>query len=548
MALRFATPASEAYNFPLTIGHLLDSALISAADQEIVYRDKIRFTYREFRQRVGRLASVLADLGAEQGTVVAVMDWDSHRYLEAYFAVPMMGAVLETINVRLSPQQIAYTLEHAEAQVLIVHRDFLELAQRMLPQLPRIKAVIAILDGADESSPVLACGEYEALLSTGSPDYKFSDFDENAIATTFYTTGTTGNPKGVCFSHRQIVLFALASKAPFGVTRNRGLGHGEVYMPLTPMFHVHAWGMPYVATMLGLKQVYPGRYEPDLLIDLKLREGVTFSHCVPTIMEMVLTAADRRGADLSGWTVKIGGSAMTAALFRAGRERGMELLSGYGMSETCPTICVARRHTGSTDEADEIAALTAAGVPLPLVSVRIVDEQMNTLPNDGSAQGELVVRAPWLTPCYVGAPEESESLWQGGWLHTRDVATIDALGYIRIRDRLKDVIKSGGEWVSSLALEDLVAAVGGVAEVAAVGVPHARWGERPIIIATLKDGFDPRTAAEEIMARLRAAAAAGQISRYAIADRVEIVEAIPRTSVGKIDKKALRARFAATLE
>ncbi len=541
MALRFAQRAREAYQFPLTIGHLLDSAVLTSAGREIVYRDQARFDYRSFRERIGRLASVLAGLGAQEGTTVAVMDWDSHRYLEAYFAVPMMGAVLQTVNVRLAPAQIMYTLVHAKAEILLVHRDFFPMLETLLPQLPNIKAVIAILDGADLPLPSGVAGEYEQLSAAADPVFAFRDFDENALATTFYTTGTTGEPKGVCFSHRQIVLFVLHAKAPFGALQAGGLGHGDVYMPLTPMFHVHAWGMPYMATLLGLKQVYPGRYEPQTILDLRKREGVTYSHCVPTVLRMVLDAADRCAADLSGWRMKIGGSALTAALCKEGRGRGMVLVSGYGMSETAPTIAVARTRSGNDDEEAQIAAMTVSGVPIPLVSARIVDSEMRELPNDGKTQGELVVRAPWLTPCYIDDPAASDALWRGGWMHTQDVATIDPDGTIIIRDRLKDVIKTGGEWLSSLTLENLIASVEGVAEVAVVGVFHARWGERPIAVIRYTGAAAPTL--ESINAPIAAAVARNELSRYALMDRIELVEAMPRTSVGKIDKKALRRLF-----
>jgi len=498
----------------------------------------MRLNYRKLRERIGALASVLTGLGAQEGMTVAVMDWDSHRYLEAYFAIPMMGAVLQTVNIRLAPAQIAYTLSHAKAEILLVHRDFFPIVEAILPKLPSIKAVLAITDGADVALPHFAAGEYERLLATADVGFAFRDFDENAIATTFYTTGTTGHPKGVCFSHRQIVLLVLNAKAPFGVTQAGGLGHGDIYMPLTPMFHVHAWCVPYIATLLGVKQVYPGRYEPQTILELREREGVTFSHCVPTILKMVLDAAAHKGTDLSGWRMKIGGSALTSALCKEGRNRGMTLISGYGMSETAPTVAVARLSAGIQDEEAQIAAMTVSGVPIPLVSARIVDQNMRELPHDGKTQGELVLRAPWLTPCYMGDPAASEALWRGGWMHTQDLATIDPDGTIIIRDRLKDVIKTGGEWLSSLTLENLVASVEGVSEVAVVGVPDARWGERPIAAITSTAALPPDL--EAINAPITSAIARGELSRYALVDRVEVLQAMPRTSVGKIDKKALR--------
>ena len=540
MALRFAETAREAYRFPLTIGHLLDSALMSCADRQIVYRDQVRLGYPEFRERIGRLAAALCGLGVQEGTTVAVMDWDSHRYLEAYFAIPMMGAVLQTVNVRLAPAQIAYTLAHAKAEVLLAHRDFFPLIEALLPQVPSIKAVIAIADGAAAAPPSFAVAEYESLLAAAAADFEFRDFDENAMATTFYTTGTTGEPKGVCFSHRQIVLFVLNAKAPFGVSQAGGLGHGDVYMPLTPMFHVHAWGVPYIATLLGLQQVYPGRYEPKTILELHQRERVTFSHCVPTVLRMVLDAATACNADLSGWRMKIGGSALTVALCKEGRRRGMTLVSGYGMSETAPTVAVARTNADDQDEEAQIASMTVSGVPVPLVTARIVDSNMRELPHDGKTQGELVLRAPWLTPCYMGDVAASEALWRGGWMHTQDVATIGPDGSIIIRDRLKDVIKTGGEWVSSLTLENLVSGVEGVVEVAVVGVPDALWGERPAAIITCADDVSPPLL-DSLNAPIRAAIARGELSRYALLDAVQMVKAMPKTSVGKIDKKVLRS-------
>ncbi|MDR6510996.1 fatty-acyl-CoA synthase [Novosphingobium capsulatum] len=542
MPLRFAEPATEAYRFPLTIRHLLDSALTTASDRRIVYRDQGSWTYREFAGRVGRLASLLADLGAEQGMTIAVMDWDSHRYLEAYFAVPMMGAVLQTVNVRLPAPQVAYTLNHAKAEILLVHHDFFPLVEAVLPSLPGVKAVVAIMDGTQGALPAFAKGEYEALSAAASPDYPFEDFDENAVATTFYTTGTTGNPKGVCFTHRQLVLHTLACNAPFGAADGTGFAYKDVYMPLTPMFHVHAWGVPYVATMLGMTQVYPGRYEPEMLCRLHAQHKVTYSHCVPTILRMLLDAAEKTGTDVSGWTITVGGSALSPQLCAEGRRKGMRLIAGYGMSETGPLVSVARIRPGTEgDDAAEIQALTAT-VPAPLISARIVDDDMNDLPHDGQTRGELVLRAPWLTPCYTGDAKASETLWHGGWMHTQDIATIDPDGYIRIRDRLKDVIKTGGEWIDSIQLEELVATAEGVVEVAVVAMPDAKWGERPLAVVVVRPGA--ALTLETLNAPIEAAISQGTITRYAKLERFAVVEGLPRTSVGKIDKKLIRATHA----
>ncbi len=544
MPLRFAMPATEAYHAPLTIRHLLDGVLSRAADQEIVYRDQARFTYREMFGRIGRLASLLEGAGAGRGTTVAVMDWDSHRYLEAYFAVPMMGAVLQTVNVRLPPPQIAYTLKHAAAQVILVHRDFFPIVDAILPLLPEVKAVIAIMDGTDGPLPAWATGEYEALSARASADFPFEDFDENALATTFYTTGTTGNPKGVCFTHRQLVLHTLASCGPFGASpASPSIGMGDVYMPLTPMFHVHAWGVPYVATMLGLKQVYPGRYEPAMLCRLREEHRVSYSHCVPTVLEMVLQASRQLGTDLTDWKMTIGGSALTRMQCAEAVRRGMKVAVGYGMSETGPMVTKAvRRFPEHFDDADAaVSVCTTAGISTPLVDVRIVDEAMNSLPHDGVTRGELVIRAPWLTVCYTGDSEASEALWRGGWMHTQDVATMDPHGHVQIRDRLKDVIKTGGEWIDSIHLEELVATAEGVAEVAVIAVPDEKWGERPLAVVVAQSGAVPTL--DMLNKPVEQAIAAGAITRYAKIERFEVVEQLPRTSVGKIDKKTLRGKY-----
>lgn len=544
MALRFATPAPGAHHYPLTIRHLLDGVVDRAGEQQIIYRDQRVQTYRQTIERVGRLASLLVAQGVESGMTVAVMDWDSHRYLEAYFAVPMMGAVLQTVNVRMTPQQIAYTLDHAEADILIVHRDFWPVADAILPSLPGIKSVIVILDGEEDALPEWATGEYEALSAAASSDFPFVDFDENALATTFYTTGTTGNPKGVCFSHRQLVLHTLAAAGWFGASSaSPYLGVGDVYMPLTPMFHVHAWGLPYVATMLGLKQIYPGRYEAGMICTLRQTHQVSYSHCVPTVLKMVIDHGRAIGADLSGWKMTIGGSALTKAMWAEAQSVGIIVGAGYGMSETCPFIAraVTRSPEQQRCEGTLIDSLTIAGVGGPLVEMRIVDEAMNPMPHDGETRGELVLRAPWLTVCYARDPAGSRALWQGGWLHTQDIATIDAQGNLNIRDRLKDVIKTGGEWVDSLQLEELVATAEGVAEASVVAVADAKWGERPLVVVVPEPGATLTLAG--INAPVRAAILAGSITRYASLERFEIVDALPRTSVGKIDKKLLRARF-----
>ena len=400
--------ASSAYGYPLLIKQLLHTPMALAADQEIVYRDQLRYRYRDFRNRVARLAQVLGGLGIKRGDVVAVMDWDSPRYLECYFAVPMMGAALMTVNVRLTPQQIAYCLDHAKAALLLVHHDFLPVLEQLRDRTPALERFILIADGNNEPPPTGFAGEYEQLLAAAAPEYEFPDFDENTRATTFYTTGTTGQPKAVAFSHRQILLHTLGSGLNHAMPPAEQRFHaGDVYMPLTPMFHVHAWGFPFLATLLGVKQVYPGRYQPAALLKLITQERVTFSHCVPAILQMLLDAPEAETADLKGWKVVVGGSALTPGLARRASEHGIEVWCGYGMSETCPILTCAQVKPGLTLDADQkLAVRCKTGKPLPLVELRIVDPDMRDVPRDGRAVGELVARAPWLTQAYGGDAAE----------------------------------------------------------------------------------------------------------------------------------------------
>lgn len=536
------TPA--AYAYPLLIKQLLHTPLATAPEQEISYQGRLRYTYREFNARLGQLANTLTALGVEAGQTVAVMDWDSHRYLECFFAVPMMGAILQTVNVRLSAEQILYTLNHAEADVVLVHHEFLPLLAQIADRLTHVRRFVLIADGADVTkAPVALAGEYEALLAAASPHYHFPDFDENAQATVFYTTGTTGDPKGVYFSHRQLVLHTLSLAAATGGAVAQGRLHREdVYMPITPMFHVHAWGFPYLATLLGLRQVYPGKYLPDTLLRLIREERVTYSHCVPTILHMLLTHPHAAEVDFSGWKVVIGGSALPQAQAMAAMKRGIDLYTGYGMSETCPVLTLAHLESADLSQPPEVQAVLRAktGRPMPLVDLRVVDPDMAPLPQDGQSTGEVVVRTPWLTQGYLKAPEASETLWEGGYLHTQDIGHLDARGYLKITDRIKDVIKTAGEWTSSLALEDVIGKLEAVAEVAVIGIPDEKWGERPLALVVLKPDFVGKLSEHALRNQAAKQVEESGTSRHGVLLQVQFVEALARTSVGKINKRAMR--------
>ncbi|MEE3916407.1 fatty acid--CoA ligase [Pseudomonas viridiflava] len=539
---RVLPPADGAYQYPLLLKRLLMSGSRYEKTREIVYRDSVRYTYVELNERICRLANALTAAGVKAGDTVAVMDWDSHRYLECMFAIPMIGAVIHTVNVRLSPEQIAYTINHADDRVVLVNSEFVGLYNAIAGHLTTVEKTLLLTDLPEKTAdlPNLV-GEYEELLAAASPEYEFEDFDENSVATMFYTTGTTGNPKGVYFTHRQLVLHTMGVATIMGcIDSVRLLGTDDVYMPITPMFHVHAWGVPYAATMLGLKQVYPGRYDPELLVELWRKEKVTFSHCVPTIMQMLLNAKSAADIDFGGWKIIIGGSSLTRTLYKAAKAKGIQLTAAYGMSETGPLISVAHINeelkAGSEDE--RITYRIKAGVPGMLVDAAIVDEHGNFLRADGETQGELVLRAPWLSESYYREPEKGAEMWAGGWMHTGDVATLDGMGFIDIRDRIKDVIKTGGEWISSLALEDLCSRHPAVREVAVVGIPDPQWGERPFALLVVREGHE--LDARILKEHLKPFVEQGHINKWAIPSQIALVTEIPKTSVGKLDKKKMR--------
>ena len=537
----------SAYYNPLLIKSLLDNPIRQFPEQEIVYGDFKRQTYRDLGERVSRLASGLAGLGVRRGDTVAVMDWDSHRYLECFFAIPMMGAVLHTVNIRLSPEQILYTINHAEDDVILINTEFLPVLEAIRDRIEPVKKLVLLNDTGQTPATTLDIGtEYETLLASGDPDYKFPDFSEDARATTFYTTGTTGLPKGVYFSHRQLVLHTFGTLAALTGTGQGRFNRDDVYMPITPMFHVHAWGIPYAATLLGVKQIYPGRYVPEQLLSLIQCENVTFSHCVPTILQMLLASPKVEEIDLSRWKVTIGGAALPQALAKQARDRGVDIFTAYGMSETCPLLTLAhlKPHMLDWDEERQLEIRCKTGLPLPLVELRVVDEDMNDLPHDGTTSGEVVVRSPWLTQGYLKDPQTSEQLWRGGYLHTGDIGTIDQEGYLKITDRLKDVIKTGGEWISSLELEDLILKHPAVAETAVVGIPDPKWGERPLALVVLKPDRTGQVDETTIRDWLKDFADKGIISKWGIPDRVLFVDSIPKTSVGKLNKKEMRQQYA----
>lgn len=538
-------PTDEAYAYPLLIKRILADSLKYEPNNEIVYRDLTRYNYFELNKRIRKLANVLTNLGIRAGDTVAVLDYDSPRYLELYFAIPMIGAILHTVNYRLSPEQVLYTMNHAEDKIVFTNTDFFPLLKGIKGKLTVSTPCILMTDSGElPDEEMNISGEYEDLLKSASDVYDFPDFDENSVATIFYTTGTTGNPKAVYFTHRQLVLHSLGASMALGsidsVCRFRS---DDVYMPLTPMFHAHAWGFPYLATMLGVKQVYPGRYEPEMLLRLLLIEKVTVSHCVPTILHMLVSSPVAKAIDLSHWKVIIGGAALSAGLAKAALELNIDVITGYGLSETCPVLSLTymNKEDRKLDIDKQVELRTKTGVPVPLAELKIVDENMKPLPQDGKSVGEIVARAPWLTQSYYKEEERSKELWKGGYMHTGDVAHVDDRNFFKITDRMKDLIKTGGEWISSLEQENLISKHPSVSEVAVVGVPDPKWSERPYAMVVLKEGKETTT--EDMQEFLKQFVENGTINKWAIPQRIDFVKAIPKTSVGKIDKKRIRAEY-----
>lgn len=532
---------ASAYSYPLLIKSLLYTPVVDDPDQEIVYRDSLRFTYVEFKQRVCRLANALIRMGVKKGDTVGVMDYDSHRYLECFFAVPMIGAVLHTVNIKLSPTQISYTVNHAEDDFILVNEDFLPFVEQIRAKLDSVKGYVVLSDDKKEfETTIPVIGEYETLLEQEKAEFEFEDFDENTRATTFYTTGTTGLPKGVYFSHRQLVLHTLATLTSLGTVESQGRFHqNDVYMPITPMFHVHAWGFPYIATFTGVKQVYPGKYAPSMLLNLIEKEGVTLSHCVPTILHLLMNDTSFAERDLTNWKVVVGGSSLPRSICSAYLAKGTDIYAGYGLSETCPVLTIAHVTEENLTDEEELDIRCKAGRPLPLVDLKVVEDDMSEVPMDGNSVGEVVVRSPWLTQGYLKDKRSSETLWKGGYLHTGDVAVMDEKRYVNVTDRMKDVIKIGGEWVSSLELEDIIGLHPAVKEVAVIGTPDEKWVERPFALVVRSSEVSEK----DLVKHLKGYTEKGLLTRQALLLKVRFVEEIDKTSVGKINKKGLREKY-----
>jgi fatty-acyl-CoA synthase len=524
---------------PLTVDMIFRHAEQHHGDVPIVTNNpsgKVRSSYAEWAQRTRRLGGVFDGLGISADGRIATFAWNSARHLELYFAGPCSGRVVHTLNIRLVPEQLTYIANHAEDEVVFVDRTLLHLLWPLMDTMKTVQHVVVMDDGGDNEVPddprVL---DYEALLADAQPA-EFSGTDENSAAYMCYTSGTTGNPKGVVYSHRSTVLHAMAVVSPNAF----GLSVRDTAMPVVPMFHANAWGIAHAAPAAGAALVLPGAMmQPPALADLIVDESVTFTAGVPTVWQGVLPHLAGRPHKLR--EIGCGGSAVPKALSEAYREQvGLTILQAWGMTETHPVASsgVLPRAFDDADDEARAAQRARAGQPLLGVEARIVDaDTLEPQPWDDVATGELQVRGPWCAQEYYNPDAGVELLTPDGWMKTGDVAAMAPDGNIRIADRTKDLIKSGGEWISSVDLENAIMSHPAVKEAAVVGIPHPKWDERPLACVVLKDG---ETATEqEILDHI-----APLVAKWWLPDAVEFIDEVPKTSVGKFSKKDLRTRFA----
>ena len=522
---------------PLLISSIITHAARHHGNTEIVSRrtegDLHRYNYRECEQRTKKLAKALSSLGTSLGTPIGTLAWNGYRHLEIYYAVSGTGAVTHTINPRLFPEQIAYVIDHAEDHAVFFDLSFLPLIERIAPLCPSVKHWVVLTSRSHMPSSALELLCYEELLAAQDDAFEWPTFDEQTPSGLCYTSGTTGNPKGVLYTHRSTMLHCYASALPDAL----GCSSQDVIAPVVPMFHVNAWGLPYSAPLAGAKLVLPGpKLDGASLYELFEQEGVTYSAGVPTIwLGLLQYVQDRKLAFSTFRRTVIGGSAAPAAMIRTLLGMGVEVVHGWGMTEMSPLGTISRlsaKHLELPMD-QQLRVLEKQGRAVYGVDMKIVDDGGNELPWDGKAFGDLHVRGPWIANCYYKS--ESSPLIDG-WFPTGDVATIDANGYMQITDRSKDVIKSGGEWISSIEIENMAASHPAVLMAACIGVHHPKWDERPLLVAVKKPGFE--VTREELLGHFE-----GKIPKWWIPDDVAFVEDIVLTATGKVQKMTLRDRF-----
>jgi fatty-acyl-CoA synthase len=520
-------------DYQLTLKHLLDRMRGPCAAAEVVTLQEdgvTRASYGEVAQRVDRLCRALEKLGVQQGDRVATFMWNSQAHLELYMT-PCMGIVLHMLNIRLFPEQLTYIANHAQDKIIFVDDSLVPLLEKVAPTFETVEHFVIVGDGDGGSLPNVL--RYEELIAEQAEGYDYPELDERAAAGLCYTSGTTGNPKGVLYSHRSNMLHCLGS----GLSDVTGVTASDRVLPVVPMFHVNAWGLPYLCVLVGADLVMPGRFlQGEPLAKLIEGEKVTMAGAVPTIWMDLLRYADEHKPDLSSLrTVVCGGAAVPESLMRAFEERhGVKIIQGWGMTETSPLGAVALPPADAEGE-EHWAYRRMTGRVIPFVEVRLMGDD-GEVPWDGTSTGEIEIRGPWIASSYYEDPSGADK-FHDGWLRTGDVASIDSLGFIQITDRAKDLIKSGGEWISSIELENALMSHPAVVEAAVIAKPDERWTERPLACVVCKEGEQP--SAEDLRKHLEPL-----VAKWWLPDEFAFIEAVPKTSVGKFDKKVLRGQLA----
>ncbi len=523
---------------PLTLDVFLEHGGRYFGKQEIVSRTLggiHRYHYSDFYSRTKQLANALLEWGVKDGERVATFCWNHYQHLELYFGVPITGAVTHTVNLRLFAEQIVYIFNHAQDRILFIDRSLYPMLMGLMDKLPLLKTIVLIGEGDDpEVPPGKELVDYEDFIRGHSADFDYPKLDENSACGLCYTSGTTGDPKGVMYTHRSTVLHTLG----VGLAASLAITSYDSLLPVVPMFHANAWGTPYASVMVGAKLVLPGpKMDPPSLVELMLDENVTISAGVPTIWAGILEYLDKEKIELP--LVKrmaVGGSAAPVWMIQGYKERyGIDISHAWGMTETSPlgTLCAIKPHLPQSGP-EHYAIRSTQGFPIPLVEIKAIDEQGKDVPWDGESMGDLVTRGPWIAGSYYKNEAASQDLLtEDGWMRTGDVVTIDGEGYMKITDRAKDLIKSGGEWISSVDLENTLMGHPGVREAAVIAMPDPKWQERPL--AYIVAAADKAPTAEQLNEYL-----AKHFAKWQLPDTYQIIEEVPKTSVGKFDKKALR--------
>ena len=528
-------------DYQLTLTPLLDRARRLFPNKEIVTKagpGLERFTYGQMVERVARLAGALEKLGVKRGDRVATFAWNNARHLECYFAIPCMGAVLHPLNLRLPGDQLAYIIAHADDQVLFVDPTLLPAIEKLAPHLKSVKHYVVMGDKVPEGTTLNPVYAYEDLLKNSSPNYPWPNLNENDAAAMCYTSGTTGNPKGVVYSHRSIYLHCLG----LSMTDSFGMSERDIFLPVVPMFHVLAWGTPFATVMLGTKIVFPGPHmQPRDLAELIQAEKVTATAGIPTLWLGMLALLDKERYDLSSLRAMIvGGAAAPQFMIEAYQKKhNIEVMHAWGMTELSPLGTVSRLKSYQLDlpEAEQFALRAKQGTSVPGIELRAVDDDGKEVSWDGKTFGELQVKGPWVINSYYN-DERSADCFMDGWFRTGDVVTIDPEGFVQIVDRTKDLVKSGGEWISSQDLENYIMAHPKVQEAAVIAIPHPKWQERPLAFVVARPDYKDNLAKSEIYDHLRT-----RFDKMYLPDDIVFIESVPKTSVGKFDKKVLRAQY-----